>query len=359
MMKRNLPIALLGLGLAAPAFAQGNVTIYGLLDAGVSRVSNQNGGPMTKLDDGVYTPSLLGFRGNEDLGNGMQALFLLETQLELGTGGTIPAPSMFWRQSYVGLSSPGLGKLTLGNQFDFMWDNLAPALNDPAVLAGGLYNFSGGPFSKLGIPKNLTGGLGWDRTAGERVANTVKYETPSFGGFVLGGLYGLSEGQGDRTVSAGARYSQGPLGIGAAYTKVDYRLPGVPEVSIRNWGLGGHYVFGAVIGSALVTSARNEQSGASVHQARVGAKWSFSGPWAVGAAYAYMKGNAQVDDNHAHQIGTTLSYSFSKRTLAYVQGVYQKANAGAKAHIMGVMDPLGASSTSSQSILRMGVWTAF
>ena len=358
-MKRNLNIALLGLGLAAPVFAQGTVTIYGLLDAGPSRVSNQNGSSVTKLDDGVYTPSLLGFRGSEDLGDGVQALFLLETQLELGTGGTIPTPSMFWRQSYVGLSSPRLGKLTLGNQFDFMWDNLAPALNDPAVLAGGLYNFSGGPFAKLGIPKNLTGGLDWDRTAGDRVANTVKYETPSFGGFVLGGLYGFSEGQGDRTVSVGARYSDGPLGIGAAYTKVDYRLPGVPEVSIRNWGLGGHYVFGAVIGSALVTSVRNEQSGASVHQARVGAKWSFSGPWAVGAAYAYMKGNAQVDDNHAHQVGTTLSYSFSKRTIAYVQGVYQKANAGAKAHIMGVMDPLGASSTSSQSILRIGVWTAF
>lgn len=358
-MKKKLHLALIGLGLASPAvFAQSNVTVYGLLDAGPSRVSNQNGSAVSKLDDGVYTPSLLGFRGSEDLGDGVQALFLLETQLELGTGGIIPNSSMFWRQSYVGLSSPGLGRLTLGQQFDFMWDNLAPALNDPAVLAGGLYNFSGGPFAKLGIPKNPTGGLDWDRTAGDRVANAVKYQTPNFGGFVLGALYGFGEG-GDRSVSAGARYEQGPLGVGAAYTKVDYHLPGVPEVSIRNWGLGGHYVFGTVIGSALVTTARNEQSGAAVHQARVGAKWNFSGPWSVGAAYSYMKGNDVLDDNHAQQVGATLSYAFSKRTVAYAQGIYQKTNAGAHAHIMGIMDPLGASSTSSQSILRLGVQTAF
>lgn len=358
-MKKNLHIALLGLVLASPVLAQGNVAIYGLLDAGVSHVSNQNGRSVKKLDDGVYTPSLLGFRGNEDLGDGLQALFLLETQIELGTGGIIPNSNMFWRQSYVGLSSSGVGKLTLGNQFDFMWDNLAPALNDPAVLAGGLYNFSGGPFAKLGIPKNLTGGLDWDRTAGARVANTVKYQSPSIGGFVLGALYGFGEGQSDRTVSAGARYERGPLGVGAAFTEVDYRIPGAPEVSIRNWGLGGHHVFGSVIGAALVTTARNEQSGAEVYQARAGAKWNFSGLWSVGAAYTYMKGNDQLDDNHAHQVGATLSYAFSKRTLAYVQGVHQKTNPEAKAHIMGVMDPAGASSTSRQSILRIGMWTTF
>lgn len=358
-MKRSLPVAMLGAALALPSFAQNSVTIYGLLDAGVSRVSNQNGGPVTKLDDGIYTPSLLGFTGNEDLGGGLQALFLLETQLEVGTGGIIPTSDMFWRQSWVGLAAPKLGKLTLGNQFDFMWDNLAPALNDPAVLAGGLYNFSGGPFAKLGIPKNLTGGLDWDRTAGTRVGNSVKYQSPSFGGFALGALYALAEAQGDRTVSAGARYDRGPLGIGAAYTEVDYRIPGAAGVTIRNWGLGAHYVFGPVIGSALATSARNEQSGAQVRQARVGAKWDFAAPWSLGGAYTYMKGNEQLDHNHAHQVGATLSYAFSKRTLAYVQGIHQRTNAGARAHIMGVMDPFGASSTSRQSIFRIGMQTAF
>lgn len=356
-MKKSLQIALLGLGFAAPVFAQGNVAIYGLLDAGVSYVSNQNGSSARKLDDGIYTPSVIGFRGTEDLGGGLQAMFLLESQIEMGTGGTIPPT--FWRQSYVGLSAPQFGKLSFGTQFDFMWDNIAPSLNDPAVLAGGLYNFSAGPFSKLGIPNNITGGLDWDRTAGTRAANTVKYQSPDLGGFTFGLLHGFGERQGDRTTSAGAKFQRGAMGVGAAYTEVDYRTPGAPEVTIRNWGVGGHQAFGSVMTAALVTSAKNEQSGAQVHQGRVGARWNFSGPWSVGASYGYMKGNEQLDNNHAHQIGAILAYAFSKRTLTYLQTIHQRTNSAAQAHIMGVMDPQGASSSAKQSIFRFGMWTAF
>lgn len=356
-MRKNLHIALLGLGLASPVFAQGNVAIYGLLDAGVSYISNQNGRSETKLDDGIYTPSLLGFRGTEDLGGGLQAMFLLEIHVDVGTGGTLPPT--FWRQSYVGLSVPGFGKLTFGNQFDFMSDNIALSLNDPAVLAGGLYNFSAGPFSKLGIPKNITGGLDWDRTAGARVANTVKYLSPDLGGFTFGALYGFAEQRGDRTLSTGAKYQSGSTGVGAAYTEVDYRTPGAPGVTIRNWGVGGHQRIGSVMTAALVTSARNRESGAHVYRGRVGAQWNFSGPWSLGANYGYMKGNEQLDNNHAHQFGAVLIYAFSRRTLMYLQTIHQRTNSGAQAHIMGIMDPLGASSSSRQSIFRIGMWTTF
>jgi predicted porin len=360
-MKNIVPAALLAALFAPPVCAENSVTIYGLIDAGMSYVSNQNGRSVNKFDDGIYAPSLLGFRGHEDLGGGTQALFLLENQIALGSGGVIPSANLFWnRQAYVGLSSPALGRLTLGTQFDFMWDDLAPSLNDPAVLAGGLYNFSGGPFSKLGVPKNPTGGLDWDRAAGSaRASSAVKYQSPSLGGFVFGALYGFGTAGGDRTVSAGGRYEQGPGGIGAAYTSVNYFAGTPDEVAIRNWGLGGHYIFGPVIGSAMVSSARNAQSGAKVNQVRLGAKWNFSGPWSLGGAYTYMKGNRQLDNNHAQQIGATLSYAFSKRTLVYLQGVHQRTNAGAQAHIMGIMDPFGASSTSKQSILRIGMQTSF
>lgn len=356
-MRKNLLIALLGLGIASPVLAQGNVTIYGLLDMGVSYVSNQNGSGVTRVDGGVYTPSLLGVRGTEELGGGMQALFVLETQLAIDVGGTIPPT--FWRQSYVGLSVPRFGKLTFGTQFDFMWDNIAPSLNDPAVLAGGLHNFSGGPFAKLGIPKNITGGLDWDRTAGTRAANTAKYQSPDIGGFTFGALYGFDEKQADRTISLGAKYQSGSSGIGAAYTEVEYRNMGIPDVTIRNWGIGAHRPFGSVMTAALVSSARNEESGAQVHQGRVGAKWNLSGPWSLGASYGYMKGNDELDNNHAHQIGTILSYAFSKRTLMYLQAIYQRANSGAQAHIMGIMEPQGASSSNTQSLFRIGIWTAF
>lgn len=358
-MKAKLSAALCCLGLASPVLAQSQVTIYGLLDAGISRVSNQNGATVTKMDDGIYAPSLLGFRGSEDLGGGIQALFHLQTQLALGTGGIIPNSTQFWRQSHVGLSFRDVGTVTLGNQLDFMGE-FAPALNDPGLIAGSLYAFSGGPFSKLGIPQNVTGGLDWDRTAGVRAAGTAKFQSAAFAGFSFGAMYGAPEGgANNRTVSASVKYDAGPLGLGAAFTEVAYPVAGGADVTIRNLGLGGHYVFGPVIANALLTSAENLQTNAKVRQIRVGAKWDFAAPWSLAGALSYAKGNAQLDNNHATQATATLAYAFSKRTLAYAQGVYQKTNATAKAHIMGVMDPAGASSTNTQSILRIGVHTAF
>lgn len=355
-MNIRTTVALLGLGMVTPVIAQNSVSIYGLVDAGITRVSNQGGAAVTKLDDGIYAPNLLGFQGNEDLGGGMAAKFLLETQFDLGTGTTIPGPDLLWRQSFISLDFKSVGSLSAGKQIDFMGDF---ALNDPAIIVGSLYAFSGGPFAKLGIPQNVTGGLDWDRTSGVSVANSLKFQSASFGGTSIGAMYGLKEGSGDRTVSAGIRYDDGPLGASAAYTKVDYATGAGTTTGIRNFGVGGHYILGSVISNALLTTAENVQTDAKVRQIRVGAKWDFSSPWSIAGSLAYAKGNAQLDNNHATQLTSTLAYAFSKRTLAYVQGVHQKTNAGGQAHLMGVMDPAGASSTSSQSVLRVGMHTSF
>ena len=88
-MQKNL-IALAVAGLAAlPAFAQSNVTVYGLVDMGYKwsgdnmddRVSSRSA-----LDSGMSAGSRLGFKGTEDLGNGMKAGFVLEQGLNLDTG---------------------------------------------------------------------------------------------------------------------------------------------------------------------------------------------------------------------------------------------------------------------------------
>lgn len=343
----------------ASAIAQSGVQIYGWLDVGPSYISNTGGHSLTKLDDGIYLPSVIGFRGTEDLGGGLQALFHLETQLAIAEGSVLPDSTNYFRQSYVGLKSASLGRVTLGNQFDFMYDNMGPSLNDPAIWSGGFYSFAAGPFSKLGIPNNLTGALGWDRTHGERVHNAVKYVSPAFGGLQLGALYAFGEGVSGRTVSFGANYANGPFGVGAAYTEVKYGALAPTDTTIRTYGLGSHYGFGSVIASAMATAAKNVQSGAFVYQGKVGATWNFSGPWSIGGSYAYMKGNEELDNNHAHQLGLLLSYAFSKRTMVYLQGIYQKTNSTAHAHIMGIMDPNGASSTSNQSIVRLGLKTEF
>src|SRR5471030_2386624 len=99
MKKSLITIAILG-AMSSAAFAQSNVTIYGLLDAGV--VSERGGatGTVTKLSSGVSSASRLGFKGTEDLGGGLSALFVLEEGVLIDTGAQDAAGQAFNRQSY-------------------------------------------------------------------------------------------------------------------------------------------------------------------------------------------------------------------------------------------------------------------
>lgn len=349
--------------LAAPAaFAQSNVTLYGLLDAGVSYVTNQGGHSVVKFDDGISVPSFIGLRGAEDLGGGTQAIFDLESQFMLANGEFIPGQGIFGRNAYVGLKDERFGTVTLGNQFDFMNDSLTMSGNVPGVVAGGLYNYPAGPFRNLGIPNNATGWSDWDRTAQEQVHNSVKYLSPDVAGFKVGALYSFGGVAGDfranSAVSFGLNYATGKFGAGAAYTEVRY-LVGTQITAIRNWGLGAHYDFGPLRAIADFTTVRNEQNGAYAWQTSAGGLYSFSPAWSIGLAYTYMKGNDVLENAHASQFGGTLNYTLSKRTLVYLAGIFQIANEGQNALANGLFDPTMVSSSNKQGIVRIGMRTSF
>ncbi|HTJ92645.1 MAG TPA: porin, partial [Pararobbsia sp.] len=188
-----------------------------------------------------------------------------------------------------------------------------------------------------------TGELDWDRTEGTAIANTIKYQTPTIGGFWAGAMYGFgnvagSVGAGNSS-SFGMNYQYGPALIGAAYTNVKYIQTVGPQVSVRNWGAGGTYQFTDLTLRALVTTVHNSLNGAAVAEGSVSARWLFHQAWQLSGEYMYLKGNQVVDNNHANQLGVTLAYLFSKRTTVYASAVYQKANSGASAEISGITDP--------------------
>ncbi|HKR42489.1 MAG TPA: porin [Paraburkholderia sp.] len=358
-MNRKFIVFPLALGFAmGNCRAQSSVTLWGLIDGGVSYVSNEGGGRSLKFDDGVVLPNLLKFTGQEDLGGGTKAVFDLTNQFSLGTGSFIPGQSLFSRLAYVGLDDARLGRLTLGNQYDFMFDSLVVGYNDAAYYTG-LYSVRNGPFNNLALPNNPTGAFDWDRTAGLSVPNSVKYLSPNFGGFSFGGMYGFGNVAGSigasNASSFGLNYVNGAFGANAAYTLVK-TATAVGQVSVRNWGVGAHYHLGPVTANTLVTTVHNNQNGAGVWQAEIGGVWQINAPCALIGAYSYMKGNAVLNNNHAHQLTGMFQYYLSKRTSVYSQVVYQRANEGANAQINGVFVP---SSTASQFIARIGMTTQF
>ncbi|MGV8894486.1 MAG: porin [Burkholderiaceae bacterium] len=85
-MKTKLLAGLVASCFAAPVLAQSNITIYGIVDAGI-HVSSNGEGTRTKLVSGIADGSRLGFKGTEDMGGGYKAIFNIESRIEIDNGG--------------------------------------------------------------------------------------------------------------------------------------------------------------------------------------------------------------------------------------------------------------------------------
>jgi predicted porin len=197
MNKKVMAIAVAGVLTAPAAFAQSsNVQLYGRANLGfdfyeASGARSQGAGPGlvngSAIDyDGRFrvfdNSSRVGLRGTEDLGNGLKAIFQIETGVNIDSGGTTGqggqanASSGTWasRDSFVGLDS-GFGRLTFGRQ-SIYWANgelaqfAANYINTEIPWTNGtqLGRISRGP----GAPAVVA-----------RTPNTVQYTTPTFAGF--------------------------------------------------------------------------------------------------------------------------------------------------------------------------------
>jgi len=202
MKKTLISVAVLG-AMSSAAFAQSNVTIYGIVDAGIVSERGGKAGNVTKVSSGNANASRIGFRGTEDLGGGLSAIFTLETGYKVDDGQLDATNTLFNRQAFVGLRSATAGTITIGRQYT-PWYNALAQVADP--FAAGL----------AGSAKNLFPANG----ANLRNSNAVVYQTPVFNGFSGEVFYGFgeqSESSAGRQVSAAASYSNGPLNVRLAY----------------------------------------------------------------------------------------------------------------------------------------------
>ncbi|MEK6293916.1 MAG: porin, partial [Paraburkholderia tropica] len=125
-MKKTLMVAALTGVFATAAHAQSSVTLYGLIDAGVTYANNSGGHSLWKASSGTVNGSRWGLRGSEDLGGGLKAIFTLESGFNIMNGAAGQSSRMFGRQAFVGLASNQFGAVTLGRQYDSVVDYLAP-----------------------------------------------------------------------------------------------------------------------------------------------------------------------------------------------------------------------------------------
>lgn len=239
MQKKFIALAVAGL-VSGAAFAQSNVTVYGVADAtfdvasatgasaagvvnpisGVANAADQNRGSFTRVSS---NSSYLGFKGTEALGNGLNAVFQIETNLSVdgqaaGTFGTN-------RDTFVGLSG-GFGTVVAGT------------LTGPTrALAAAIDLNAGatGPGANSSIVGKIGGGAGAG-TFDTRFNNAIAYVSPNFSGltatvaYVSGENKSLNNAGVNKTnirgYDLGLVYNNGPLMAGLTFGKVDNQLDG-------------------------------------------------------------------------------------------------------------------------------------
>lgn len=194
------------------AIAQSSVTVYGIIDDGITFSSNAAGGRQYALSSGVISGSRWGFRGSEEIGGGLKAVFQLENGFDVNSGKLGQGGLEFGRTSMVGVLTK-YGTVTLGRQYD--------ALVDSVGLLAVADQWAGYYAAHPGDVDNFNNSF--------RANNSVKYVSPSLGGLTFEGLYSFGGTSGDfsrnQLISLGAVYSNGPLVAGAGY--INARNPNI------------------------------------------------------------------------------------------------------------------------------------
>jgi predicted porin len=250
---------------------------------------------------GTYHSNRFGFKGSEDLGNGLKANFQLEGGFNSGTG--VGNTGLFDRTASVGVSG-AFGRVDLGRQYTIAYD------------VNGAYDPLAHKFS--GITPVANGSMG------TRNDNAIKY-SGKFGAFTARAGYAAGEQTGGTsngsTQALGLNYDNGPISLGGAYTQTKDKLGQGADVD--NYTVGGAYTIGPVKLSAGYADETRDVVGASDSTgewAWVGVAYDVSPVLEVGAAYYQVKNErATLNDGKRDLFMLMSVYSLSKRTKLYAE----------------------------------------
>lgn len=248
-MKKTLA-AVAVLGAFAGSALAADVQLYGIIDTGVRYLHSDmdvgygvgvakdvDANDTFSMESGMQSGSRWGFKGTEDLGNGLTVGFILEDGFASDTGAE--KDQMFDRESSLFLEG-GFGKFAMGRMGSI--NGGVSSWGKHGVMSA--FGTSWGSYAAQA--DTVFGGSGkWD--------NMIAYETPSFAGFKVFAQYGMgsdsneNESSSDRYYALGASYTNGPLSLYLAVDSINYKTAGVSNADDIDDSLtvrfGGNYDF--------------------------------------------------------------------------------------------------------------------
>ncbi|NJD33994.1 MAG: porin [Betaproteobacteria bacterium] len=340
MQKKLIAVAIAAIS-AAPAFAQSNVTVYGRVDYGWMSRGGDDGavntnGTKDEMASGMQAGSRIGFKGSEDLGNGLKAIFEIEQGLQSDSSATTGSGvfSTLNRHSYVGLT--GNFGTVVGGRLDGVRYGIYNTYD--AFAGGGMGNFT-----------QMTLQV-------DRADNAIAYISPNWSGFsfvaaharsvagqevtggvnLVGGVAPAPQANtGDgRLYTINGKYSNGPISLDLDYeTVIVENSNTAASGDTVVWTVAGSYDFGMVKVRALYD--HHDKDTAGILRTATNKNAVDYDAWFVSATMPY--GNflfkatyGQISDDRnatergvglqgdATKWGIGMNYNLSKRTNVYL-----------------------------------------
>lgn len=318
--------------LATQAFAQSNVSIYGVMDVGFVKGSGDVAS-WSGLASGRNMSSRLGFRGEEDMGGGLKANFVLEADIAADTGTGVTTPFTGWsstnnitpsangglqfnRVSVVGLSGPW-GSLNAGR-------NYTPTF---------LLDFAYDPFGENGVGASLiTMTSVYFNAAGSvnhlRASNLVTYTTPA-NASGLSAMLSMAPSETVSTAPTEGGFTGGKLGYAKGNLMADLAWSKTKLVSagdIKTTSVGAAYNLGVI--RPMVEYSRDELGAVAANAAKKAYLIGATAPLGQGQArFSWSKAEKTADNatpGQVTQMAIGYVHNLSKRTAVYA--TYSRVN---------------------------------
>lgn len=310
MHKKLIALAVASV-VSGGAFAQSNVTVSGVIDMSYIR-SSAGGFERDAIESGAHDGSRLTFKGEEALGNGIKAVFHLEYGLSTDRNSSVGAASFgsgsSTRQAFVGLTG-NFGTLSAGRVYG------------PMNIINGYDVSDATVFSAMAA---LHPGYNTAWSDVTRLSNTMMYQTPSYGGFKVTGVYGTGTndsvvGNDERVLGFAGEYSAGPLSVTFAHQRYDDRMVNSHVQDVRDNSVAGSFDFGKMQLVGVYYTSKRSYGGTTdgnLRQWNIGGIIPTSANGLIRVQFASLSDRLNSNaDAKSWMIG--YDHNLSKRTMAY------------------------------------------